>query len=204
MTHDPFLTLDTYAHLRKNRSGQKSRAVAAALAEGVRARGGELWLLLDELQAPLVASTPAQGDRFTLQLKALVEQCAGAARVVGTGSGMVSLLAAMRGAPVNGFALWDVVTHVGLGREPSAPAALAMAARIVAAHSAAWPAALAAAATPQRLVAALARGAHGELTSPRPALLSFLAGSILTDTLDAPEAALARALRARGAPASAQ
>jgi len=102
------------------------------VARHVRASGGELWFLFDELQAPLLASTPSAAAAFIDQLKAAVEVCSPLARVVGTGSGMVSLLAAVRDAPPNGFALWDAVSHVGLGREPPAPVALAMAERILA------------------------------------------------------------------------
>jgi len=152
--------------------------VLERLAKHVHAGGGELWLLFDELQAPIVASTPAGASSFVHVLKRAVELCSPFARIVGTGSGMVSLLAAVRNAAPNGFALWDAVSHVSLGREPPAPAALAMAERIVAsyARSRRWPAAFAALLTPQRACAGLARGAHGELTSPRPALVAYLAG----------------------------
>ncbi len=35
----------------------------------IRKHGGELWLLLDELQAPILASTPAKANFFTQKLK---------------------------------------------------------------------------------------------------------------------------------------
>ena len=49
--------------------------VAAELAQGVHRAGGELWLLFDELGAPIVASTPAGASAFTQQLKTMVELC---------------------------------------------------------------------------------------------------------------------------------
>ena len=150
------------------------------LAEHVHAEGGELWLLFDELQAPIVASTPADASYFVTKLKRAVELCSPFARIVGTGSGMVSLLSAVRSAAPNGFVLWHAASHVSLGREPLAPVALVMAERILASHarSHSWPAAFATLLTPQRACAELARGAHGELTSPRPALVAYLAGLV--------------------------
>ena len=45
-------------------------AAVAEFAERIRKGGGELWLLLDELQAPIIASaTPADAAAFTQQLK---------------------------------------------------------------------------------------------------------------------------------------
>lgn len=172
--------------------------VALRLAEHVRAEGGELWLLFDELQAPVVASTPADAAFFAKKFKRTVELCAPFARIVGTGSGMVSLLTAVRGSAPNGFALWDAVSHVSLGREPRAPAALAMAERILAARARAhrWPPAFAVLLTPQRACAELALGAHGELTSPRPALVSYLCGLVGDARGGAPEAVLERAMGA--------
>jgi hypothetical protein len=38
-------------------------------AKRVRDAGGELWLLWDELQAPILASTPSQADAFTQAFK---------------------------------------------------------------------------------------------------------------------------------------
>jgi hypothetical protein len=156
--------------------------LAATLAARVHERGEELWLLLDELGAPIVASEPHSAIVFTLQLKDMLQQCwAAGGFMVGTGSGMASLLSAMRVAPPNGFALWDFVCHVRLGGTPTPAAALAMARRLHAHYSAAWPALggggeglLAGAFSPERCVAELARGAHGDATSPRPALVAYL------------------------------
>ena len=49
--------------------------VAAAVACRIHARGEELWLLLDELGAPIVASSPSGASDFMAALKSLVEQC---------------------------------------------------------------------------------------------------------------------------------
>ena len=166
------------------------------LARGIHARGGVQWLLLDELQAPIVASTPAQAGYFMVQFKSAVRLASPCARVVGTGSSMVSLLATIRGMKPNSFALWDSVAHVSVGREPPPRAALAMAARIVAAYGAAWPAAAKAFLTPQRFVDALARDAHGELTSARPALVAYMAGLCGDAQRGTPEGVFERATRA--------
>ena len=173
-------------------------ALLLELAEHVHAEGGELWLLFDELQAPIVASTPADAAYFVNKFKRAVELCAPFARIVGTGSGMVSLLTAVRGSAPNGFALWDAVSHVSLGREPRASAALAMAERIVAARASAhhWSPAFKKLLTPQRACDALALGAHGELTSPRPALVAYLCGLVGDARGGAPEAVLERAVGA--------
>ena len=132
------------------------------------------------------------------KFKRVVELCSPFARIVGTGSGMVSLLTAVRGSAPNGFALWDAVTHLTLGREPRAPAALAMAERILEARARAhrWPPAFVALLTPQRACDELALGAHGELTSPRPALVAFLCGLVGDARGSAPEAVLERAVGA--------
>ena len=165
--------------------------VAAQLARGVQAAGGELWLLLDELGAPIVASTPAGARAFTQQLKTMVETCSFHARTVGTGSGVVALLAAFRDA-----FLLDATVHVSLGREPAPPVALAMAQGIHGAYAAScWPPDLARAITPQGLLAQLQRSAHCQLTSPRPALVACLAGLLPTVSLgsSSAEGALAAA-----------
>lgn len=148
-------------------------SVALQAAQAVQRAGGVLWLLLDELGAPTVASTPAGASAFTQQLKALVEQCSPHSRTVGAGSGVVALLTATRAA--DSLALWDAVTHVGLGREPAPPAALAMAEGTLAAYATMWPPAVARAVTPQAVLAQLACSAHDQRTSPRPALVACLA-----------------------------
>jgi hypothetical protein len=171
------------------------------LAKHVYSQGGELWLLIDELQAPIIASTPADASYFVSKFKRAVELCSPFARIVGTGSGMFSLLATVRKSAPNGFALWDAISHVTLGREPPAPVALAMAERIFASYARLrrWPQDFAALLTPQRACAELARDAHNELTSPRPALVAYLAGLVGSGRGDArgggPELVLKRAVR---------
>jgi hypothetical protein len=167
------------------------------LARHVHAEGGELWVLFDELQAPIVASTPADASFFVTMIKRAVELCSPFARIVGTGSGMVSLLTAVRDSAPNGFALWDAVAHVSLGRDPPAPVALAMAERILAARarSSLWPRDFAALLTPRRACDELSRDAHGgELTSPRPALVAYLAGLAGNAQSGTPEAVLKAAV----------
>ena len=171
-------------------------SVALQAAQAVQRAGGVLWLLLDELGAPTVASTPAGASAFTQQLKALVEQCSPHARTVGTGSGVVALLTATRAA--DSLALWDAVTHVGLGREPAPPAALALAEGTLAAYATMWPPAVARTVTPQAVLAQLARSAHDQRTSPRPALVACLA-ALMGDARtpgSSPEELLAAAVRA--------
>ena len=155
--------------------------LAAMAAVRVHARGGELWLLLDELGAPIVASSHAGASRFTEQLKDMISRCSPYARVVGTGSGMVALLTAINAARPNGFVLSHAVSRVNLGREPAPPAALAMAQAILAAYAHKWAPGVAPAMTPQAVLALLARSAQGGHTSPRPALVAYLA-SIVTTT----------------------
>ena len=164
-------------------------------AQRVDEEGGTLWLLLDELGAPIVGSpTPAAAATFSHLLKKMVGACSPYARIVGTGSGMVSLLRSIGDTRVNGFTFWDIITHVSLGREPSGPVALAMAERIVPTFAGEWPRALTEAITPQRIVDTLALSAHGELTSPRPALVAFLASRLGNARAGEPSAALQEAV----------
>jgi hypothetical protein len=167
-----------------------------SFAEHVHAEGSELWLLFDELQAPIVASTPADASLFVNQIKHAVELCAPCARFAGAGSGMISLLSAIRESAPNGFALWDAISHVSLGREPRAHVARAMSELILASYASSrlWPRAFTAYLSPERVCAELARAAHGELTSPRPALIAYLA-DLVGDARrgGAPEAILALA-----------
>lgn len=97
-------------------------------------------------------------------------------RVVATGSGLMALLNSFRTAHVNGFALWDAVTFLSLGREPSEATARGMAEAILLPYSEHWPASARAGITPEMVLRALAPGAHGGLTSRRPALVSYILG----------------------------
>jgi hypothetical protein len=174
--------------------------VAHAFALELQQRGLLLWLLLDELGAPLVASSAYAGGLFVQGLKALAEQCSACARLVATGSGMLTLLEAIRTAPVQSFVLYDSAVHLVMGREPPPAQALAMAQRLVEAYSAQWAEGSAAAAravvTPQRLLALLAVPAQAHLTSPRPALVAFLLDRVRDAWGGSPEQLLQDALQA--------
>ena len=145
-----------------------------------------------------MASSTSDASWYTQRLKKVVEQCSFYARIVCTGSGMVSLLTFMRASPPNGFMLWHALDTVSLGHEPSAPAALAIAEGILAPYAAKlgsskWPAAVAQALSPQCVVGALARSAHSEATSPRPALVAYLASLVGDGHEGSPEVLLAAA-----------
>jgi hypothetical protein len=151
--------------------------VVEALARELWARGRVLWVLLDELGAPLVASTPAGASLFIETLKVALSACCGMARFVVTGSGMLTLLEAFRTASVQGFLLPTALVPISLGREPPPPVAAAMARRILQAYSSPWSARRADAAeflTTERVLGVVAREAHCGITSHRPALVAFL------------------------------
>jgi hypothetical protein len=94
-------------------------------------------------------------------------------RVVATGSGLVTLLNSFRTAHVNGFALWDVISFLSVGREPSPIAARHIAAAILPPYAASWPYAAKLAITPKTLMNTLASTAQSYFTSLRPALLAY-------------------------------
>ena len=152
--------------------------VAQALAERVYEEGGQLWLLFDELGAPVVASSASEARAFMQLFKDTLTATSAKARTVATGSGMVSLLKAMADAAVNGYTLWGSATHVCVGHEFRPPLALSIAQRLHSVYAPSWPPAVRAHVTPQRLLDSLAFGAHAGLTSPRPALLAFLASRL--------------------------
>ena len=173
--------------------------VAHAFAQELQQRGLLLWLLLDELGAPLVASPTYAGGLFMQALKALAEQCSTCARLVATGSGMLTLLNAIRTAPVQSFVLLDSAVHLVMGREPPPAQAAAMAQRLVEAYSEHWAPDCAAGAraviTPQRLLALLAVPAQAHLTSPRPALVAYLLDRVRDAWGGSPEELLQDALQ---------
>ena len=155
------------------------------LAKGVaRApRCGCLWILLDEMQAPLAASTREQSLSFLGHFKIVVGETSSIARVAVTGSGMVNLLNEMRVFPPNGFALWDAATPVCLGQVSGGAATREMASSLLRTCSTnRWPQPLLDFVTVDRVVNALDTGdagvpasfpAHG-VTSRRPALIAYL------------------------------
>jgi hypothetical protein len=229
-------------NVRSNKDATPSSALnnlpirLAEFAESVKAGGGELWLLLDEIQAPILASTPKMAQQFTYKFKQVsvrptpshglvhtrfrfilryaralapdcyltstlplrapshrpntdaiaiilpllvsqvVEACAPLGRIAVTGSGLVAVLNAFRTARVNGFALWDAVTYLSLGSEPSPAALQPMAAAIWEAYSADWPDTAKTAITASNVVDILRRDASNGLMSPRPALFAYTLG----------------------------
>ena len=154
---------------------------AQALAEGIHHAGNKLWILLDELGAPIVASSEFEAARFVQLFKDVLNVTHTCAGTVATGSGMVALLKAVADARVNGFMLWSAAEHLRVGQEPAPALALAMAQRLHSVYAPSWPPEVRAHVTPQLLVDSLAFEAHAGLTSPRPALLAFLAGTLCRD-----------------------
>jgi hypothetical protein len=106
----------------------------------------------------------------------VVEQCSPFARIVVTGSGLVTLLNSFRTARVNSFALWDAVTYVSLGSTPSRSTSEVMAARLLDKYAVHWPQPVRDAITPKVLVDAFEPSAFGGLTSARPALMAYALG----------------------------
>jgi hypothetical protein len=151
---------------------------AQALAEGIHQAGSTLWLLFDELGAPIVASPEREAARFVQLFKDLLTATHTCARTVATGGAMVALLKAIADARVNDYSLWSAAVHLHVGQEPAPALALAMAQRLRSVYAPSWQPAVQALVSPQTLVDCLAYGAHGGLTSPRPALLAHFAGSL--------------------------
>jgi hypothetical protein len=144
--------------------------------ERINFAGGELWLLLDEVHAPGLHSTPSEAERFTSKIKSVVEECSPFARIVFTGSGLVTLLNSFRTARVNSFALWDAITYVGLGSEPSQETSKEMAALLLERYAASWPPQVRQVITAERLVDKLSPSAFDEFPSARPALMAYALG----------------------------
>lgn len=127
------------------------------------------WALV-LLCTTLLHLTPPLAHFHHLQI---VERVSPLGRIVATGSGLVALLNSFRTARVNGFALWDAVTFLSIGREPSPAAVKRMAKDILQPYATVWPPAARRYVTPKTLVDSLASKAHGHLTSLRPALLAY-------------------------------
>ena len=118
--------------------------VMGRFAKGIADGGGELCMLLDEvqvshscacnprlattpfplltfpavswLQAPVLsAETPTEATSFATALKEVFVECHPLARIAVTGSGMVTLLNTLRRVKVNGHSLWSMMTPVLLG-----------------------------------------------------------------------------------------
>lgn len=106
----------------------------------------------------------------------IVEYVSPHGRVVVTGSGLVALLNSFRTTQVNGFALWDAVSFMSLGREPPRAVAQAMAEALLPPYAAHWPAVANATITPEAVLRLLTPDAHGGLTSQRPALIAYVLG----------------------------
>ena len=172
---------------------------ARKLARRVHVRGAQLWLLHDELSAPLLASEPAQAAAFMRLFRDTLQAAAPYARAVATGSGMVSLLHALSvtaaaGGAGSGPSLLEAAAHLRVGQAPAPALALAMAQRLHSAYSVSWQKGYSEHITPQRLVDSLGpHGALAGLATPRPCLLSFLA-SYARNGEPAPDRALQWAL----------
>ena len=126
----------------------------------------------------------------------VVDKLSPLGRIVATGSGLVALLNAIRTARVNGYALWDAVSFISVGREPAATTQLDMAANILPPYAVSWPKDARAAITAAELVAALQPAAHNELTSARPALLAYTLGRMGDASTGAPQDVLGAAVGA--------
>lgn len=154
------------------------------LAESISMRNGQLWVLLNEVQSPVLASTPQETARFTEVLKKVVERCAGHAKVGVTGRGMFSLMDAVRNHYVNGFSLWTSSKRISVGSSYNVATATAIAKALKAVHAPALPV------TPAQLVHDVGLdGRAPGLTSARPALMAYLLQASNAHLLQKPAAA---------------
>lgn len=150
------------------------------LSQCVKEKGGRLWLLIDEAQAPLLASkTVEEVHEFTNHLKCAIKTCHDyGGRVVLTGSGMVTFLNEIRCAKPNGYMLFTSATFVSLGGSPSTSTAPVLAASILQSYSYTWPDDIKSYVTPKRVVDELQRS--GRLLNCRPALIATVADFVGT------------------------
>lgn len=89
-------------------------------ANGIAAAGGELILLLDEVQAPVIAAASrTDAIHFASQLKSIHRDCRATSRIAITGSSMIAFLDAVRVLGPNGYSLWGAMTRVHLGATPA-------------------------------------------------------------------------------------
>ena len=103
-------------------------------AKEISRRNGVLWLLIDEIQNPLIYSIIEEDrynadpvnkykrstllDRFMASLKTLLEFTSSTTRIVITGSGLLTLLSTIPKVQMNGFVLGSAIQHVVLGPSP--------------------------------------------------------------------------------------
>jgi energy-coupling factor transporter ATP-binding protein EcfA2 len=179
-------------------SGEEALAdltnVMRALAEGIYAAGGELILLLDEVQAPIVAAeSPYDAARFAGKLKAIHDECRATSRIAiaSGGSGAITLLNSLRNLPPNGYSLWGGMTRVHLGATPSPEAARTMAKAIIRVRSKLWPEDLKKLVTPDYVLNKLTSS-----SSPPPPPPPTFAGAAAPPQDDTTEAVAALALTA--------
>lgn len=171
-----------------------------SLAEQLRAlkTPTQLWLLMDECQAPLQASLTLQEQlEWMGALKRVVGAVSPLGRVAWTGSAMVTFLNHVRMLPMHGFQLIGTTRFVRLGGTPSPAAANAMAERLLELQAVdrSWPEPVRKCLTPNLIVERLAATATGGILSARPALVAFvldLMGDVKSET---PEQALSTAVQ---------
>lgn len=120
----------------------------------------------------------------------VVGKCSPYARTVVTGSGLVSLLNSVRTSRVNGFALWDAVSYLPLGREPSDAAAKHMATELMKKYATSWPESARLAITVDKLLTEDVKSSDLDpsgLTSWRPALIAYALGCMGDASSGTPE-----------------
>lgn len=147
------------------------------ITNSVQEDGGELWVLLDEMQAPFIAASSADDNLslFSSLFKTLIDRTFTKCRFVITGSGMVSLLHGIAAVKPNGFRLCEALTPVVLGEEPSSAAAIEMANIIIESRSPQRPALEAAAVMGSLRGQSRADTSPGQwLLAPIPALISYV------------------------------
>jgi hypothetical protein len=95
-------------------------------AEKVQHQGRVLYVLLDEMQAPVLASLPLDALSFVRKFKRIVQKVSPFGRVACTGSAVLTLLSQITRVHPNGFELWGATTRVRPGDLPASPAARAI------------------------------------------------------------------------------
>jgi hypothetical protein len=151
------------------------------------------------VQAPILAAqTRDDAVIFASMMKEVNTACRATSRIAFTGSGMISLLNTLRKAAPNGYTLWGAMARVHLGATPPPASVLAMATAILdfRAASSMWPAAVSALVTPEYVIQLLTPAAGAaRLTSPRPALVAYMADAMGTADVGSAETVAAAAFR---------